>query len=376
MGDAMRARVSKKEFQKTLSQIVALTRSEDDALPALKGVVISAGADGIELRMTNLEVSAKARVEADVDERGEVAVFASGLSKLFQTLDDDVELSSDGEDIVIRSGRSRSKLRGFNVAEMPEMPGFEIRDLVLRWEGARLKSTISRVAFAAAEEDVWRPHLEGVCFDLNRGNSVLVATDGFRLSRQAVSDVLTDLVGRCVFPARSLMQAVNLFSSEDVVDVGLGDDGKRLFVKGGRYQFAFTRMAEGRYPDYNSVIPSEIKTVVVVNAGDFVGACKRVRSIAKDVGNGVVVRVGDNELTLLASDGRDRAETYVDAVVEGEKLSLAFNVDYLIEAVANLDSNTVSIGIDAGNRPVVFKREADSTYVHVLMPMDLGDAKA
>ena len=260
---------------------------------------------------------------------------------------------------------NQATIRGLSADEYPEVSKFP-EDLLLTMEPDPFRALVNQVAYAAAT-DTGRPVLEGVSVTADDGSLTFAAADGFRL---AVNHALVDWHGdaSAIIPARALKVAAGFVRhGEGRVDIALTDN-KVYFRQSAEL---VSNLIEGRFPDYNQIVPSEHTTKVIVGVDALSGAIGLASVFsAGDAGQLVMLKVESGMQTVTVSAvaaerGKQRGE--VGATIEGEPLEIGFNAQYLVDALSALDSEKAVITMTTSSSPIAL-RGVDGTGVHIVMP--------
>ena len=358
--------------------IVSRAVSTRSTLPVLANVLLATDGGRLKLSATNLEVVITCWIGAKVIEEGTTTVPARTLNDLVNTLPpDQVELTLDPstETIHVACARTEANIKGIDSEEFPLVPeaGENNRHSM---KAETLKQMIGQVAFAAATDDA-RPTLSGVLTRIGDGRAMMAATDGFRLSVKTV-----DLPGpdadpmEVVIPARALNELARI-ADDEVEEVYISmPEGRNQVVFDLENIVLVTQLIDGKFPDFQPVIPTKHKTRTILNAGEFSQACKMAEIFAREANHTARVRVepGNELMPAYATISATSNETgdnvaQIDADVDGEEVEIAFNVRYMSQVLSVIDSAQVALETTRSTEPGVLKPVGDDTYVHIIMPM-------
>lgn len=345
-------------------------------LPVLSNILIETGDDGVWMSGTDLDVAVRIRVPAEVSEGGSLTAPGKKLQEIARELPDQpVEISSRGDQIELRCGRSHFRLNGLPAEEFPTLPEVEFES---GWsaKGKDLQSLIHHTAFAVSTEES-RPILNGVLWELRNGEMRMVATNGHRLARMSMPAGSTDqTTTELIVPPAALNQVQRLFSEAD--DVAVARSGNHLGFRAGTTE-VYTRLIEGSYPNYEQVIPKDNDKWAIVGKKDLESAVRRMAVVASDQTHRIRLqfeegRVNLNVLTPDLGEGHDELELQF----EGEDLEIGFNANYLLEVLRYMPTNDVKLTFKAPERaatvlPVAPEGESAPDYLCLVMPLRLLD---
>ena len=345
-------------------------------LPVLSNVLFEPSEEGLWITATDLDVTVRTRVPAEVQEAGSLTVPGKKIQEIVRSLPDrPVQVGTLGSQMELVCGKSRFKLNGLPADDFPSSPQLEF-DQAWATSGADLLALIRNTSFAVSSEET-RPILSGVLWEL-RGNEMrMVATNGHRLARMSVkTEASGPAASNLIVPPSALRLVQRLFADEDEVE--LGRDGNFLGFRSGTTE-VFTRLIDGTYPNYKQVIPRDNDKFAVVDKNALLGAVKRMDVVASDQTHRIKLSFSGSRMNLSVSTP-DLGEGYdeVDLGYEGDELEIGFNASYLIEVLRHMPTDDVRIGFKAPERAATIEpvppEDADEIdYLCLVMPLRLLD---
>ena len=263
----MRFSVQREVLLKPLSQVVGVVERRQ-TLPVLANLLVSVSAEGVSFTGTDLEVEMVARMAADQLDPGEITIPARKLFDICRALPDGIKIDfkQNGERVTMSAGRSRYTLSTLPAAEFPQVDNIDLLERVTLPE-ATLKELIDRTAFAMAHQDV-RYYLNGTLLDLREQALRCVATDGHRLALCETGIELNAKARRqIIIPRKGVLELQRLLDAGDgTVEIEFGRNHLRVR----RSDFVFTtKLIDGRFPDYEAVIPVGADKVLTVSREDL-----------------------------------------------------------------------------------------------------------
>ncbi len=344
-------------------------------LPVLSNVLFETVEGGVRMSGTDLDVSVRVKIPADVKEKGSLTAPGKKLQEITRELPDQpVEVATRGDQIELTCGHSRFKLNGLPAEEFPSLPEVHFEQ---GWQikGSALHALIHHTSFAVSTEES-RPILNGVLWELRDTQMRMVATNGHRLARMAVPMVSSGAPSAdFIVPPAALQQVQRLFKDED--DLMVARDGNHLGFGSGSHE-VFSRMIEGTYPNYEQVIPRDNDKAALVDKKVFESAVRRMAVVASDQTHRIRLkfesgRVHLNVLTPDLGEGHDEMEVQYD----GEELEIGFNANYLLEVLRYMPTDTVKVTFKAPERATTIEpvSEGDEPldYLCLVMPLRLLD---
>jgi DNA polymerase-3 subunit beta len=349
-------------------------------LPVLTHVLLATDNGRLKIAATNLELGVTCWIGAKVEDEGAITVPARTFNDLVALLPADrvdLELNIRTQTLRVQAGKTDNNIKGIDAQEFPIIPTFNATAAAFV-EPAVLKKLIAQVVFAAATDES-RPTLTGVLAKFEGDTVTLAATDGFRLSvrsgklKEAVAEPRTILI-----PARALAEVSRVMGDqEEAVAISVTPShGQVLFHMSNVDVVA--QLIDQKFPDYEPIIPKKHDTRTVMNTADMLKACRQAGIFARDsldtvrltVKPGEELEPGKVKVTARADATGDN-ESELEATVNGEGVEIGFNVKYLIEALAAIDTPQVALETTAPQRPGVIRAIGDEQFMHLIMPMHL-----
>jgi DNA polymerase-3 subunit beta len=366
----MRFILPREALLKPLQQVVGVVERWQ-TLPVLSNLLVGVSGGEVSFTGTDLEVEMVARTAAENAEDGEVTIPARKLFDICRALPDGVKvkIEQSGDRVSLSAGRSRFTLSTLPASEFPVIDSI---DLVERFSlpEATLKDLIGRTAFAMAHQDV-RYYLNGLLLDVREEVLRCVATDGHRLAL-AETRLGAQIATRrqIIIPRKGVLELQGLFEAgEGQVELELGRNHLRL-RRGG---VTFTsKLIDGRFPDYEAVIPIGADKDVRVGREDLRSALQRAAILSNEKYRGVKLEVNPNRLRIVAHNPeQEEAVEELEVNTTVEDLSVGFNVNYLMDALAALDGEEIVISLRDAQSSCLLRKVDSDEIRHVVMPLRL-----
>jgi len=358
-------------------QHVSRVVSGRTTLPILSNVLMEAS--GSDLRMTayDMEIGAQSTVAVQTEEPGALTVPARVLVDVVASLPDaTVELESQDRSILqLTCGKSEYTIHGLPAEEYPTIP--EVKgELGAEITQAGMRHLIRTTIFAASKDET-RAILTGVLFERDGGAVKMVATDSYRLAvTSGAADQVRVLGGeekwQAIIPARALQELNRMLDpAAEETPVKINASEQQMKFEVGPY-ILVSRLIEGQFPNYSRLLAAEPDRRVTVNREDLLGAIRRAAIVARAEASKLMFRAEEGTLTISAESGDvGRAHEELPAMLEGEAIEIAFNAEYLTDALGVMDSESVVWHLTSPESPGLLKRTDDPEYVYVVMPMRL-----
>jgi DNA polymerase III subunit beta len=353
--------------------VVSRAVSSRSTLPVLANVLLKTEDAGLKLTATNLEIGITYWVPGKIETDGATTVPARLLTDLVNSLPagDRVDLDlQPGDTLHLKSGRFETHVKGIDADEFPaiqtagERPTTRIAQNVLR-------KALAEVTFAAASDEA-RPILTGVLARFEGDQLTLAAADNYRIAVRTIPVLDAVPETSVVIPARALNELARVLA-----DV---DEPVEVVLAGGRNQVLFhlegidlvSRLIDGQFPNYQQVLPQSHNTRAVLDREELLRAVRPAALIAHESANIVKLQIGgDGEAGITVSANAEVGDHVgaVEATVEGDGTTIAFNARYLADVLSNVDADSFALELNGPLSPGVFKPVGDDRYVHVVMPV-------
>ncbi|GAA2467374.1 DNA polymerase III subunit beta [Streptomyces macrosporus] len=349
-------------------------------VPVLAGLLLKAEESSLSLSGFDYEVSARVSVEADVEEEGTVLVSGRLLADISRALPNrPVEISTDGVRVSVVCGSSRFTLHTLPVEEYPALP--QMPSATGTVPGEVFASAAAQVAIAAGRDDTL-PVLTGVRIEIEGDTVTLASTDRYRFAVREFrwKPETPDASAVALVPAKTLLDTAKSLSGGDDVTLALSGSGAGEGLIGfeGNGRRTTTRLLEGDLPKYRTLFPTEFNSIAVIETAPFVEAVKRVSLVAE---RNTPVRLSFEQgvLTLEAGSSDDaQAVERVDAQLDGDDISIAFNPGFLLEGLSAIDAPVAQLSFTTSTKPALLNgkpavdAEADESYKYLIMPVRLS----
>jgi len=345
-------------------------------LPVLSNILFETAGDGIRMSGTDLDVSVRLQVPAEVKEGGALTAPGKKLQEIARELPDEmVEIATRGDQIELRCGRSRFKLNGLPSDDFPQLPQV---DFGSGWSaaGKDLLSLVRHTAFAVSTEES-RPVLNGVLWEVRDGEMRMVATNGHRLARMRIpAGPSVETTTQFIVPPAALQQVQRLFKEEDQVTVAR--EQNHLGFKAGNAE-VYTRLIEGTYPNYEQVIPKDNDKSAVIQRKLLESAVRRVAAVASDQTHRIRLEFGPSRVLFnVLTPDLGEAHDEIEISYEGDPITIGFNANYLLEVLRYVGTDEVKMSFKAPERAAVVEPLASGDaepmdYLCLVMPLRLVD---
>ena len=355
--------------------LVAGVVERRQTLPILSNVLLALEDKTLSLTGTDLEVELIGRVELDaagVD--GEVTVPARKLVDICKSRPEGstIEFSLEAGKATVKAGRSRFTLSTLPAADFPAVEG-GAGSVALSLDQSLVKQLIDSTAFAMAQQDV-RYYLNGLFLEIMGGRLRVVATDGHRLALATGPALVEAADTGVIIPRKGVLELSRLLDGSVPLELAIGTN----HIRATNEQFTFTsKLVDGKFPDYERVIPKNADKSVIGERGELKQAFTRTAILSNEKYRGVRLKLSDNNLDITANNPeQEQAEEVVGVQYTGAELEIGFNVSYLLDVLSVLEQPQVRLSLsDEASSALLENAEAPSEgepeRLYVVMPMRL-----
>ena len=360
-------------------------------VPVLAGMRLSTDGDELTLSSFDYDVSAQAKLPVDVQSAGSALVSGRLLAEISRNLPArPVQISSDGGRAVLTCGSTTFNLLTMPEDEYPALP--EMPPAAGTVGSDAFATAVSQTAVAAGRDDTL-PSLTGVRIEIEGDTLTLISTDRYRLAVRELKWTPTkpDLSAAVLVPAKALTDTAKSLTTAAEVSIALalpGDDnsgasgpqygaagdGMIGFKAGGRR--TTTRLLSGEFPRYRTLLPSATSATAELSTATLIESVRRVALVAER-NTAVRLTFAPGNLTLEAGTGDEaQADEVIEASFDGDELSIAFNPNYLLDGLGNMDSDTTRIAFTEAGKPALLTGkpgpDGNPDYRYLLMPFRLN----
>jgi len=366
----MHITVKREDLLKPLG-IVAGVVERRQTLPILSNIMLRYNGKELALTGTDMEVEISAQLSGKGGENGEITVPARKLHDICRALPSDslIDISLEKEKALIKSGKSRFRLLTMPASEFPAIETAQW-DMKFTLPQNKLRWLLEKTMFCMAQQDV-RYYLNGLLFEAKGQKLRAVATDGHRLSLADV-ELTSSINGEknVILPRKGVQEMIRFLEDSDAeVQLQIGANHIRATLK----DLTFTsKLIDGRFPDYNRVIPASQSKRVMVPRTAFRETLNRAAILSNEKYRGVRFGLGQGLMTITAHNPeQEEAQEEIAIDYSGEEMEIGFNVNYISEAVGALDANDIEFCLNDPNSSCLLRVPGNSQNLYVVMPMRL-----
>jgi DNA polymerase-3 subunit beta len=339
-------------------------------LPILANVLIRKTGSALQLTTSDLEIQIRTTAELDGDAGNfTTTVGARKLIDILRTMPSDqtVSLESNQNKLILKGGKSRFTLQSLPAEDFPLVqeaanfgPSFSVPQKTL-------KDLLHQVSFAMAVHDI-RYYLNGILFVAEGKQLSLVATDGHRLAfASAMLDVEVPRQ-EVILPRKTVLEMQRLLSDkEGAIEMQFAGNQAKFTFEGMEF---VTKLVEGKFPDYNRVIPKNHKNTITMGRMALLATLQRTAILTSEKFKGVRLNLEPGVLRVASSNAeQEEAVDELEIDYNGDAIEIGFNVTYLIDALTNMDQDMVQVDLADSNSSALITIPENTTFKYVVMPM-------
>jgi DNA polymerase III subunit beta len=350
-------------------QTVQNVVSGRSTLPILSNVLVNADKNETWLTTTDLDVTIRCRIEAEVAKPGSTTLPVRRLASIIRELPDQtIDFDVDEKDVAkIECNESLFKIIGLSVDEFPPVPKAESKHAFSIDQGA-FREMMKKTAYAASSDET-RLVLNGVLLSFRGGKLTMVATDGRRLAMvEHEVEIPKEAEVDMILPNKTVAELMHVLKDEGELKI-YGKDGQIIFEM--KDSLVVSKLVEGTFPNYRQVIPSQCEERVTVERESLLVAIRRVSLVISDKSNPMKVTFGRNKITVtMTTPDVGEARETLPIKYTGKELTVAFNPEFMMDPLKSLANDEIFIELTDELSPGVIK--CDIPFLYVLMPMRIS----
>lgn len=373
----MKFRVKTSELKNGLA-IVNHATASITTTPILENILIKVNYGSVMLTSNNLETAIEYIIKDDIEISSEGAFCIP--SKLFTSYvslvsDDDIELELIWDSIEINTASGKLKIKGIEASEFPLIPTIK-EEISFNIEGKILRKAIEKTVFSAAEWNI-RPTLAGILVNLKSGEAIFASTDSFRLSEYKTGLWANNMVSFSqIVPSKTAFEIKSILKDNDQVKIISGDSQIAFFFENTKF---FSRLLNGKFPDYGNFFPANYSTKAEINKADLIQALKKINLVSKE--NNYAIKMSfssENGIVLETSETQiGEGEVTLTWAIDWEDNIIGINSTYFLEVLWVIETTHISISFESPLAPILItplkdpEKEDNTEFKHIIMPLKI-----
>jgi DNA polymerase-3 subunit beta len=339
-------------------------------LPILANVLIEQKDGRLYVTATDLEMQITAHSEFPGKQDQSITVGARKLQDLLRALPEDASLSVDtaAGKMTVRAGRSRFNLQTLPAADYPRIGLAQEQLQTISLPQRDFRRLLKLAEFAMAQQDI-RYYLNGMLLVIDKGLLQAVATDGHRLSYASLAVPGNYARQEVILPRKTVLELGKLLADDSEADVAVD-----ILANQVRFRFSnielVSKVVDGKFPDYNRVIPSGHPKQLDLSRTELLQALQRAAILSNEKFRGVRLVLAPDQLKIICTNSeQEEAEEELEVGYKGEALDIGFNINYLLDVLQNLAAEHVVLALGDANSSALITMRERNDYKYVVMPM-------
>ncbi|HEX6508234.1 MAG TPA: DNA polymerase III subunit beta [Chloroflexota bacterium] len=365
----MKLTAAREDLLTPLQSVIGVVERRQ-TMPVLANVLLSARDNRLNITGTDLEVELVASTTVSIQQGGDITVPGRKLLDIFRALPEQasVTLTTEGERISVKAGRSRFTLSTLPAAEFPLVEEINAQQTLTIAQG-EFRRLIDKTHFSMAQQDV-RYYLNGLLLETEGSSLRAVATDGHRLALcEMALEGKAKTNQQVIVPRKGVLELQRILGTEGTVELAIGTN----HVRGQIGSIRFTsKLIDGRFPEYGRVIPANPARKVAADREMLRQALQRTAILSNEKYRGIRLTARPDLLVVQAHNPeQEEAEDQVEVTYQGEEVEIGFNVNYLLDALSAIEGDKVEIGLTDSNSSCLIHAPDVTHTRYVVMPMRL-----
>jgi DNA polymerase-3 subunit beta len=342
-------------------------------MPILSTVLMNAENGVFSISATDLDISVTSKVNGTVAEEGRIAVPAKKLAEIVKSLaGEEASLHTEGDKLTLACGKSRFLVNARSADDFPKLPQQESKTSFPI--DPEIVSQLVQKTMYAVSNDLTRPALCGVLWEVDRKGISMVATDGHRLAKVEIAlDLGSVQKMEVIVPPKALGTMRTYAEGEKEVRISIGENSISFDMK---ETTIYSRLLEGPFPNYQRVIPAKNEKELVVSRSALAEATKRVSILSDTLTKQVVFSIGKAKLTLnVSTQELGEAREEIEASFSGEAMDIGYNANYVLDILRTVDAEEIVFLLDRPDNAAVVKPASEGgnlKQICIIMPLRIG----
>jgi DNA polymerase III subunit beta len=338
-------------------------------LPILSNLLLTKAGGELSFLATDIEVQISTKAQCEAGNDVTTTVAARKLLDILRALpgNSQVSLELNNKKLNIKAGKSRFSLQTLAAEDFPTVAQATDFKASFSIGQKSLKALLALVQYAMAQQDI-RYYLNGLLLIVENGQAKVVATDGHRLAYAALAIDAQVERHEVIIPRKTVIELERLLEDSD--------EPIRIDIASSQVRFQFanvelvSKLVEGKFPDYNRVIPQGYKNAFSIAREELIGCLQRAAILTNEKFKGVRCVVGDGSLKISCTN-TDQEEAQEEAEIDysGDTIDIGFNVTYLLDVLTHIKSETITVSLGDANSSALITTPDNAEFKYVVMPM-------
>ncbi len=361
----------KNEINNILQIVQKFISSKPGKLPILSGIYLFAENDNfLTIQASNYEFAINTKIKANVEISGRAVVFGKFLIDILKKNPGDeisFKLIDENKKIRIKSNYSQFTLLTMQPEEFPIIKPF-LSNNFLKIKSNELKNIIKKTTFACSQDE-GRPLFTGCLLEIEKGKMNVVSTDTHRMAITTINSINSMDSVSIIIPSKIFNEIGRILSLVREQEVCISWQRNEISFSFGDV-YIKSRLLDGKFPDYNNVVPNEYVLTAKINKNEIEGAVERVSLLSSGLYNIVKMSIAQNNITVSTNNPDiGMATEVVSADIIGKSIEITFNSRYILDILKHIESTEVTFKLSGENSAALIENVTDSNYKYVLTPI-------
>lgn len=365
----MQIKINREVLLKPLNNVTGIVERRH-TLPILSNLLVNIKQQEMHLTATDLEMQISLKVHGGIEGELSTTISAKKLLDICRSLPDSTNIEMNNQDnrITLKAGKSRFNLQTLPAADYPLMSKASGQNISFSLGQSELKRLLKQVEFAMAQQDI-RYYLNGLLLEVNGNQLHVVGTDGHRLSYTNTTLDQDFEKTEVILPRKTVLELTKLLDEQS-------DSPVVIDLLNGQVSFEFgdiqliSKVIDGKFPDYNRVIPTGHQNTFIVNRVAILSALQRASILSNEKYRSIRMVITNGLLKLISTNTeQEEAEEELEIDYSKVALDIGFNVTYLIDVLNNLSDEQIEFAFADANSSCLITAASDANYKYVVMPM-------
>jgi len=340
-------------------------------VPILNNILLSTEKDKLKISSTNLEVVIHCWLNAKIEKEGSITVPAKLISSFVNNLPNKkILLKTKKDQLEVKCENFESIINCLNADNFPIIPEI-VGSSLIKMKGSILKNNFMQVVDMVSLSES-KPEISGVYMEFDNNLIRLAATDSFRLAEKNI-EISDEKLNKqsIIIPQRTIQELIKILGENNINANIILSHNQILFDLGDTQ--VISRLIDGQYPDYQSIIPNKFETEIIVDKAQLINNIKIAGLFSEKNSNINFSIKPDKSIIEISAKSSDIGEnkSQLEAKIKGKKLDIVLNSNYFLDGLNNMFSDKVVIELNANNKPVIVRAFGDISYTYVIMPIRL-----
>ena len=365
----MNIQLTVKELLKPLESIIGAAEKAT-TLPILSHVLIQLKNGELTLTTTDMEIELSTSNKIKSQEKISFTVSVKNLIDIISKLEEKtiIDFIIEKTKIYIKINKNSFELNTLNIQDFPSLPRDQNSEII-HIKQSTLKKLIEKTSFSMGNQDI-RAYLNGLYFEVNENNIIVVATDGHRLAIGKIQQK-NNLSNKksIILPKKAIRELCRILDEDKNIEINIHLTDNYFYLTNNTITIV-SRLIDGNFPDYSQVIPTDYKDIVEINRQNFLDNLIQASIFVEERTKGVKLAFKNNQINIFSHSKLGQAKTKININNFDKKIEITFNVRYLINILEKLTTDNINMTIPNGeNKSCLLSNINDNTFQYVIMPM-------